>query len=103
MTLRRYTPLKPSAGTRIPESIRAAGRARDGGCLGPAVGMPGDCAGAIEVDHVQASHGMGMKSETEAGNLASLCGAHHRMKTLEGRRWRPRLLAYIATARWFEG
>lgn len=95
--LRRYAPIRSSAGTRIPTDIRAAVRERDGGaCLGPRVGMPGECAGGIELDHVRASGGMGMKSPTEADNLVSLCGAHHRMKTAEGRRWRPRLLALLA-------
>ena len=95
MSLRRYTPLKPSAGTRISEEVRAAVRARDGGCVGPQVGMPGECSGGIELDHVRASHGTGMKSETVVSNLASLCNSHHLMRTLEGRRWRPRLIGYL--------
>lgn len=53
--------------------------------------------GSVELDHVRASGGVGMKSASDdPGNLASLCGWHHRLKTLEGRRWRPRLLGLIS-------
>lgn len=93
--MRRYSPIKPSRGTVIPSKIREAVKRRDGFCVGPAVGMPGRCQGGIEIDHVRASHGMGMKSETESGNLVSLCGKHHIERTLNGRTWRPLLLAYI--------
>ena len=96
MTIRRFTPLRASSGTRIPSDVRQAVLARDSGCVGPRIGMPGDCMGAIELDHVQASHGMGMKSETTPANLASVCGFHHRMRTEEGKRWRPRLIAYLS-------
>lgn len=95
MTLRRYAPLKPSRGTVIPASLRLIVLQRDNGCVGPRVGMPGDCGGALELDHVRASHGIGMKSPTEAGNLATLCGFHHRLRTEHGRTWRPVLLAYL--------
>lgn len=98
MTLRRYQPLKASRGTVIPSKVRAEVMARDNGCIGPFVGMPGDCSIQIELDHVRASHGMGMKSVTEPGNLVALCSEHHRIKTLEGRKWRPVLLAYLS--RW---
>jgi hypothetical protein len=96
MTLRRYVPPRASAGTTIPPSLREAVVRRDAGCVGLRVGMPGDCVGAIELDHVRASHGIGMKSETSAGNLVSLCGAHHRYKTSFGREARPLLLAYLS-------
>lgn len=96
MTLRRYAPLKAGRGTVIPPELRLEVLARDNGCVGPRVGMPGDCRGALELDHVRASHGMGMKSPTEASNLAVLCGFHHQLRTLEGRKWRPVLLAYLA-------
>ena len=99
MTLRRYSPLKPSAGTRIPDEVRRQVILRDGGCVGPRVGMPTDCVGGIELDHVRASEGLGMKSPSTADNLVSLCGTCHRLKTLEGRRWRPRLIGYLAGAR----
>ena len=96
MTLRRYAPMKPSAGTRIPDAVRRQVILRDAGCIGPRVGMPTECAGGIELDHVRSSGGMGMKSASTPENLASLCGTHHRLKTLEGKRWRARLFAYLA-------
>ena len=96
MTLRRYAPIAPSKGTTIPRNLRAEVVAADNGCVGPKVGMPGDCFGHLELDHVRASHGMGMKSETEKGNLVSLCSVHHRTKTNAGRLWRPKLLRYVA-------
>lgn len=95
MTLRRYAPIAPSSGTRIPGELRIHVLERDGGCVGPLLGMPGDCYGSLELDHVRASHGMGLKSPTVASNLVSLCGGHHRVKTDAGRTWRPVLLAYL--------
>lgn len=96
MTLRRYSPMKASSGTTIPGDVRAAVLARDGMCVGPQVGMPGICVGGLELDHVRASHGMGMKSETTVGNLVALCSGHHRLRTSYGKTWRPILLDYIA-------
>lgn len=95
MTLRRYSEMKPSAGTVIPPAIRLIVLRRDDGCIGESVGMPGPCLGPLELDHVRASHGMGMKSETTPANLVTLCGTHHRVKTNGGRIWRPVLLAYL--------
>jgi hypothetical protein len=68
---------------------------RDMGCVGFERFPCGPCAGPLELDHVRASHGIGMKSATEDGNLVSLCGAHHRWKTEHGREARPILLAYL--------
>jgi hypothetical protein len=97
MTLRRYAPMKPSAGTVIPADIRAAVYARDGRrCVGPVVGMPGDCIGGLELDHIASSGALGKKSPSVVANLATLCAGHHRERTLNGRRWRPVLLAYTA-------
>lgn len=93
--MRRYSPIKPSKGTVIPPAIRLAVLIRDGACVGPRVGMITPCQGSIELDHVRASHGMGMKSETTPGNLVVLCGLHHRMKTADGRKWRPLLVEYL--------
>lgn len=93
--MRRYTPIKPSRGTVIPSKVRAAIKDRDKGCVGPRVGMPGDCFGGLEIDHVRASHGIGMKSESTVENGALLCSFHHRTKTEAGRTWRPLLLDYI--------
>jgi hypothetical protein len=94
--LRRYSVIKKSSGTTIPARLRGQVKAADGGCVGYLVGMEGGCSGAIELDHVRASGGMGMKSATERGNLVSLCGKHHLERTLNGRKYRPLLLEYIA-------
>lgn len=93
--MRRYVSIKPSKGTTIPPNIRLAVYLRDKACVGPAVGMITSCAGSVELDHVRASHGMGMKSETSVENLVVLCSLHHRMKTADGRKWRPALLDYL--------
>ena len=95
MTLRRYSPLKESRGTVIPPKIRAAVYFRDRGCMGPRAGLPGDCAGSLELDHVRASHAISMKSESTLDNLVQLCGVHHRWKTENGRKARPLLLDYL--------
>ena len=92
--MRRYAPLAPSSGTRIPGTLRVAVLERDRGCVGFGR-FPGDCMGALELDHVRASHAMGRKSETAAGNLVALCGEHHRWKTANGRVARAVLLAYL--------
>lgn len=96
MTLRRYAPITPSKGTVWPTEVRMAAYIRDGGCVGPRVGMPGECSGSLELDHVRASGGIGMKSRSTLDNAAFLCGVHHRAKTNAGRTWRPALLDYIA-------
>ena len=96
--MRRYVQMKQSKGTVIPPDIRLKVLTRDRACVGPAVGMITACQGSVELDHVRASHGMGMKSETTPNNLVVLCSLHHRMKTADGRKWRPRLLEYLA--RW---
>jgi len=95
VTLRRRAPIKASVGTTWPASVREDAWSRDHGCIGPRVGMPEVCLGAVELDHVRASGGMGMKSRSTLDNAASLCGRHHDLKTREGRAWRPRLLEYI--------
>lgn len=95
MTLRRYSALKSSKGTVIPTEMREAVMRRDQGCIGLWVGFPGECVGGLEADHVRASHGMGMKSETSLSNLVAMCSGHHRYKTEHGREVRPRLLNYL--------
>lgn len=99
--MRRYAPIAPSKGTVIPKDVRLTVLQRDAKATGGCVGFgrfPVECAGPLELDHVRASHGMGMKSETEPWNLVALCGACHRWKTANGRTARPILLAYLATA-----
>lgn len=98
MTLRRYAPIAQSRGTQIPARLRLDVLERDQGCVGPRIGMPGDCYGGLELDHVRGSGAMGRKSPTEAGNLASLCSTHHLERTLNGRKWRPVLLDYLSDA-----
>jgi hypothetical protein len=96
VTLRRSVPLKPSRGTTWPPDVAAAIRERDRRCVGPAVGMAGTCYGSVEIDHVRGSGGLGMKSPSTADNGVLLCsGIHHRMKTENGRIWRPLLLNYL--------
>lgn len=95
MTLRRYAPMKPSRGTVIPADLRLAVLYRDQGCVGFGR-FPTECQGGLELDHVRASGGMGMKSPTTLQNLVALCGACHRYKTDNGRTARPILLDYLA-------
>lgn len=94
--MRRYGPIAPSRGDIISGRIRAVVQRRDGGCVAKRAGLPGDCQFSLGLDHVRASHGMGMKSETTVDNLVTLCGAHHRWKTENGREARPLLLTYLA-------
>ncbi len=47
---------------------------------------------------MRASGGLGLRSRSSPDNLVLLCPWAHRLKTLEGRRWRPVLLAWIERA-----
>ena len=93
--MRRYAPMKASRGTVIPSNVRAIVNARDGWCVAARAGMPEDCSGSLELDHVRASGGVGLKSRSMPDNLVVLCSKHHRMKTEDGRQWRPILIRYI--------
>lgn len=95
MTLRRYAPLNASAGTRWPEKVLVLLRQRDRLCVGFVIGLPGECYGALEPDHVRASGGISMKSRSTVDNGAMLCSVHHRYKTEHGREVRPLLIDYI--------
>ena len=95
-SLRRYSPMKPSRGTEIPQKLRDQVAERDRLCVGYVIGMPGECQGQPELDHVRASGALGRKSRTSLDNLVRLCSTHHREKTNNGRLWRPVLLDYIA-------
>lgn len=79
----------------VTPELRDAVLERDKGCLGPRVGMPGNCHFHLELDHVRASGGLGLRSPSTMENLATLCRDHHRLKTEAGRTWRPPLLAYL--------
>jgi 5-methylcytosine-specific restriction endonuclease McrA len=83
-------------------------RARDNGCVAPRLTyydydmeerlpLPsvGVCDGPLDVDHVRASGGLGMKSPTHRTNMVVLCRHHHRLKTDWGKTWRPLLIAYL--------
>lgn len=93
--MRRYKPIEKSSGTRIADAVRRQVVLRDNGCVGPRAGLQGPCSGGIELDHVRASGGMGMKSPSTAANLVAICNSHHRYKTSFGREARPLLLAYL--------
>jgi len=98
MTLRRYAAPKASRGTTIPAAVRRAVHERDLGCVGARLGWSShtDKRG-IELDHVRASHGVGMKSPSTPDNLVALCNDCHRWKTEHGREARPQLIAYLET------
>jgi 5-methylcytosine-specific restriction endonuclease McrA len=77
-------------------------RARDRGCVARSFdqALVGEwatwvCDGPLDVDHVRASGGLGMKSPTHRTNMVVLCRHHHRAKTEYGKVWRPLLLAYL--------
>lgn len=93
--MRRYAPIKASKGTVIPPAMRLRVLTRDNGCVGFRR-FPGPCGSPLELDHVRASHGIGMKSVTCDCNLVALCGECHRYKTANGRVARPILLDYLS-------
>jgi hypothetical protein len=63
--------------------------------MGALAGMPGPCGGSEELDHIRASGGVGMKSKSIATNGARMCSAHHRLKTENGKVWRPRIASVV--------
>ena len=91
--LEDYRPTDP-----VSPAVRAHVRARDRVCAFTRLGIPHECFGRLELDHVRASGGLGLRSRSTPDNLALLCPVAHRLKTLEGRRWRPVLLAWIEIA-----
>ena len=99
--LRRYPSPRHRGASRpdpVSPAVRAFVRERDRGCVFSRLGIPHLCLGALELDHVRASGGLGLRSRSTPGNLVLLCPAAHRAKTLDGRRWRSVLLAWIETA-----
>jgi hypothetical protein len=76
-------------------------RERDRGCVAMRATDNGPpyievrCEGPLDVDHVRASGGIGMKSSTHRSNMVVLCRWHHRLKTDYGKTWRPLLVAYL--------
>ena len=97
---RRHRRGVPRSRDPVPPGVRAQVWARDGGCVFGRLGILHDCFGRLELDHVRASGGLGMRSRSTTDNLVLLCPSAHRLKTLEGRRWRPVLLAWIEGAAW---
>jgi hypothetical protein len=79
----------------IPPKVRKHVYERDGGCLGPRIGMPGICIGWLTIDHIL-NAGLGQKCEPDPLLLASLCVGHHRQKTDRANLWRPVLLAKVS-------
>lgn len=67
---------------------------RDGGCIGPRIGMERACFGRLEIDHLM-NGGTGKRGPSIPSNLSALCGQHHYTKTVEARKWRPIIAAYI--------
>lgn len=102
MTLRRYAPIKPSRGTTWPWLDARVITVRDAGrCVASTAGFPADvlerCQTVpVEKDHVRASGGIGMKSESRHWNGVLLCPPCHRWKTENGKAARPLLLDYLA-------
>lgn len=77
------------------ERVRSRDRRVTGAeCIGPFVGMPGQCDRWIEEDHVRVG-GIGWRSRSTPDNLVSLCRFHHRMKTEASKVWRPVLIKYL--------
>jgi hypothetical protein len=57
--------------------------------------VPHECFGPLELDHVRASGGLGLRSRSTPDNLVLLCPSAHFAKTLHGRECRPVLLTWI--------
>lgn len=101
-------PRKPPKVKRESDADRAEKnyvRARDGHCVAvrslqvadlyKGALIPTLCDGPLDVDHVRASGGLGMKSPTHRTNMVTLCRWHHRLKGEYGKVWRPLLLDYL--------
>ncbi len=99
--LRRYPARRHRRAVRrdpVPPTVRDHVRRRDRACVFTRLGIPHLCLGRLELDHVRASGGLGLKSPSTPDNLVLLCPQAHLEKTLHGRRWRPVLLAWIERA-----
>lgn len=98
--LRRYSRWRGCRRSQDPISVavREHVRQRDGGCVFRRLGVAHDCFGALELDHVRASGGLGLRSRSTGDNLVTLCPVAHREKTLHGRKWRPILLDWVERA-----
>lgn len=94
--------MKPSRGTTWPPEVRAEVERLDSyRCVCARAGFPPDviarCSGIdVQLDHVRASHGTGMKSPSTVANGTLLSSHCHRWKTEHGKEARPLLLDWIA-------
>ena len=93
--------MKQSRGTEWPPEVKAEILRLDGHrCVCERAHFPprvvGRCGGDLQVDHVRASHGTGMKSDSIVSNGATLSAFCHRWKTEHGKEARPLLLDWIA-------
>lgn len=100
--IRRKSTVKRDSAAEAAEKTYV--RQRDKYCIGPHLSKQtfertaygySLCDGPLEVDHVRASGGLGIKSPTHRTNMVLLCHWHHKLKTEYGRIWRPLLLAYL--------
>lgn len=87
--------MKPSQGTVWPKDVREHIEHHQKSCVGALAGMPEMCDRYVELDHIRASGGIGMKSKSIATNGARTCSLHHRLKTNNGKVWRPRFIEII--------
>ena len=100
----RRTPLRhtrranPRPTDPVSPAVRAHVKARDRVCVFTRLAIPHECFGRLELDHVRASGGLGLRSRSTPDNLVLLCPSAHFAKTLHGREWRPVLLAWIERA-----
>lgn len=90
-----------SRGTEWPPEVRAEIERLDGGrCVCVRAGFPVEvvakCGGDRQLDHVRASHGIGIKSRSTVDNGVILSAWCHRWKTEHGKVARPLLLDWIA-------
>jgi hypothetical protein len=69
---------------------------RDGRCAMAKIRADHVCDGPSEIDHVRASGGLGLRSESSRRNCVRLCRWGHLTKTYYGKVWRPILLDWIA-------
>jgi hypothetical protein len=98
VTLRRRTALsttlQPDKRAEYARFSRGV-RERDGRCIGPAAGFPGECGGSESADHIRASHGISIKSISASWNGAWLCSVHHDWKTRHGKKARALLIDFL--------
>lgn len=103
MTLRRFTPLRPSAGARrtdpVDPAVRLAVLTRDGGCVAVTLGEPpSDCRGRLTLDHVKDGPG-GFRPKSDVAHLVAICEGHSERQARAGYQWntahRPELREYL--------